>query len=72
MRKDDRALYTNAGDAIEEGLECIGIDYDGYEFTLTIEVCTDTERDAWLRWNLPTNLAPHLGRDQELKSLYRV
>ena len=64
-----KKVYTDAGDAIEEGMDCLGVDYLSKEETLIIKLEDERQRDDWLVWLLHY-LASHrmIDRDQELRA----
>ena len=47
-----RKVYTAIGDAVDDGMECLGIDYLSKEETLYIELEDEQQRDDWVRWIL--------------------
>ena len=63
-----KKVYTAVGDAIEAGMDCLGVEYLAAEESLYIEL--DDPPHDWLRWFLKY-LASHrmIDRDQELRAL---
>jgi len=47
-----RKVYTAIGDAVDDGMDCLGIDYLSKEETLYIELEDEQQRDDWVRWIL--------------------